>query len=275
MPKTCCVTGCDVGKRTCQIRTSLFRFPSDPVERERWKRAIPRVETEKFRFDSPNTRVCALHFDATDIVRTDDFVVNTEVVSHDRIVPKLRAGAVPRIFPNCPSYLTTPKPRSRMRQTRVPGCPLNKDKRATKRQAACMVSQEKDSKFEPLCKIMRLHATGNVYLPCDQDKENGAQVEHNAHEVESSVAHVSCQTDDQICTKTELQKAKCKLWHAQAALRSLQRRLAQVKAECRKSHVSRKGYPNKASLPERQKVILDHCIKKVAAKSSKGMRYSV
>lgn len=120
MPKTCCLTGCDVGKRTCTIKVSLFRLPSDPAESDRWNLAIPRAETNDFKFDSPDAWVCALHFDLTDVS-----IVNPELVSHRRVLQKLRAGAVPRIFPNCPPHLTTPKPRSRVRQVRRSECPYN------------------------------------------------------------------------------------------------------------------------------------------------------
>lgn len=144
MPKTCCVPGCDVGQRTCAVKASLFRLPSDPVERELWKKAIPRAETERFKFDSPNTRVCALHFDPTDIVRTDDFIINEEVVRQDRVVPMLRSGAVPRVFPNCPSYLSSPKPRSRVRTTRSTTPKTGGQKLAQKRkQTTCPSPSDK------------------------------------------------------------------------------------------------------------------------------------
>lgn len=272
MPKTCCVTACDVGKRTCLIKASLFRLPSDPIEKERWKRAIPREETGSFKFDSPNTRVCALHFDPSDIIRTDNFIVNQELVSHDRIVPKLRAGAVPRIFPNCPSYLTTPKPRSRVRKTRLPDPRPAACKPATttkRKQSACASHENRDEATPgPPPKILRLSSKENVDpdIRSDQAAWNGD--DEGLHTYEKC-----CQTDDGgVCTKTELLRVKGKLWQAQNAIRSLQRRLAQKVKECRTSHVLREEHPKEEKLPGRQRLILDQCLKKLAAKSAKGMR---
>lgn len=108
----------------------MFAFPADPDKREKWKRAIPRIEGGRFTFDSPHTRVCEKHFDRTDVVWHDEFIINGEKVLHKRGKPKLREDAVPRIFNGCPSYLSTPKPRSRSVRQRAQGNGSVKRKRA-------------------------------------------------------------------------------------------------------------------------------------------------
>lgn len=120
MPKTCCVTGCSSGYRSNKEKASLFCFPSSAELREKWKRAIPRLEAGGFSFESKNVRVCEKHFDASDVVRTDEHIVNGVVVSLQRERPRLRTNAVPRIFDGLPAYLTKPKPRSRPATQRQP-----------------------------------------------------------------------------------------------------------------------------------------------------------
>lgn len=58
-------------------------------------------------------RVCEKHFDDSDIIRVDEFVINGEVASLKRDKPLLKPNAVPRKFDGLPAYLTKPKQRSR------------------------------------------------------------------------------------------------------------------------------------------------------------------
>lgn len=112
MPKTCCVPGCCSDYRGTSEKVS-FCLPSDADEREKWKCAIPRQEAGGFTFDSQHVRVCEKHFDATDVVRSDEFVVKGDAVSLQREKAKLRPGAIPRLFKGLPVYLSKPKLRSR------------------------------------------------------------------------------------------------------------------------------------------------------------------
>lgn len=114
------MTGCSSGYRSNKEKASLFCFPSSAELREKWKRAIPRLEAGGFNFESKNVRVCENHFDASDVVRTDEHIVNRVVVSLQRERPRLRTDAVPRIFDGLPAYLTKPKPRSRPAIQRQP-----------------------------------------------------------------------------------------------------------------------------------------------------------
>lgn len=111
MPKTCYIPGCRSGYRSKSEKVS-FCLPSDADEREKWKRAIPRQEAGGFTFDSQHVRACEKHFDTTDVVRSDEFVVKGDAMSLQREKAKLRPGAVPRLFEGLPVYLSKPKPRS-------------------------------------------------------------------------------------------------------------------------------------------------------------------
>ena len=87
---------------------------------EKWKRAIPRQETGDFCFDSKYGRVCEKHFDDSDIIRADEFVVNAEKVSLPRDKLLGKPGAIPRKFAGLPANLTKPKQRSRTLTRRYP-----------------------------------------------------------------------------------------------------------------------------------------------------------
>jgi len=59
MPKKCCVTGCNSNYLTENERTTVYRLPKDPEERQRWIKAIPRDNIP----DKPDiTVVCTQHF---------------------------------------------------------------------------------------------------------------------------------------------------------------------------------------------------------------------
>ena len=42
MPRKCCVTGCNSNYDSVKNKTTTFRLPRDPEERQRWIKAIPR-----------------------------------------------------------------------------------------------------------------------------------------------------------------------------------------------------------------------------------------
>ena len=66
MGKTCGVVGCNTGtkkekrERPADVQISVFRFPQDEVEKQRWISAIPRSNLEI----KPDTVVCSLHWPA-------------------------------------------------------------------------------------------------------------------------------------------------------------------------------------------------------------------
>ena len=54
----CCVTGCKSNYLSEKEKVTVHRLPSDPEERQRWIKAIPRGNIPY----SPNTVVCVKHF---------------------------------------------------------------------------------------------------------------------------------------------------------------------------------------------------------------------
>ncbi|XP_064469611.1 uncharacterized protein LOC135384335 [Ornithodoros turicata] len=100
MPETCCVTKCRSGY-SGGGKVSMFAFPAYSDKREKWKRAIHRIDGGQFSFDSPHTRVCEKHFDHSDAVWHDELVIDGDEVLHKRGKSKLREDAVPRIFDGC------------------------------------------------------------------------------------------------------------------------------------------------------------------------------
>ena len=42
MPRKCCATGCNSNYNSVKDKTTTFRLPRDPEERQRWIKAIPR-----------------------------------------------------------------------------------------------------------------------------------------------------------------------------------------------------------------------------------------
>ena len=116
MPRTCCVPGCRSRYKRNDEKVSMFSLRRDTERREKWKRAILRQGTGDFTFDSPHVRVCEKHFDESDIVRVDQWIIGGAVVTSQRDVLKLRPDAVPRIFDGLPAYLSSAK----TIQTRLP-----------------------------------------------------------------------------------------------------------------------------------------------------------
>lgn len=120
MPRRCCVPGC---KSNYDSRlkhgeaVSTFGFPKEEKEKRRWLRAIPRYDWQP----SQSTAVCEHHFHVEDIVRFD-ISKNKEgdTISLPLKYPKLKKHAVPKVFQNLPSYLSTSelKPRTDPQQRR-------------------------------------------------------------------------------------------------------------------------------------------------------------
>ncbi|XP_065298429.1 uncharacterized protein [Dermacentor albipictus] len=105
MPNKCCVPNCRSNYKSGQ-KNHVFKFPQHEEAQSAWIRAIPRADFNV----SPHSRVCELHFIEADIVREvshiDDLTGNTVTAPLSRL--RLRPGAVPSKFPECPSYLSKP-----------------------------------------------------------------------------------------------------------------------------------------------------------------------
>jgi len=109
----CVVPGCRSGygaKSQLPPGVQMHRFPKPPEQCEAWTKAIPRANW----VPKTRSRVCSLHFDKSDYT-TDHSDTNTRRKhSKDKLnVARLKPTAVPRIFPGCPSYLSTKKPTER------------------------------------------------------------------------------------------------------------------------------------------------------------------
>lgn len=115
MPLHCCVTGCRGNYRASKEhptveRVSVFKFPDDTALREKWLRLIPRENIPL----NDKTVVCEKHFSEQFIIRIDTVRRDDgTILSVPRGHPKLTADAVPTLFPNTPSYLSSEPPKKR------------------------------------------------------------------------------------------------------------------------------------------------------------------
>ena len=115
MPNKCCVPACKSGyssiSKEDQANISFYKFPTDSIRRDIWLRKIPR---EKFCVTS-YTRVCSLHFSSDMFVSLSTDSKKRRKTSDGEIAilqrPRLKDDACPTIFPNLPSYLSTPMSR--------------------------------------------------------------------------------------------------------------------------------------------------------------------
>ena len=110
---SCCVTNCRSGYKLRKgeapaEKYSMFQFPTDCSQRERWKSAIPRKDF----IPNENHRVCERHFHQSDFETTS---IDTRVSRRDNrpspilLKKRLKPSAVPSIFPECPKYLSKPE----------------------------------------------------------------------------------------------------------------------------------------------------------------------
>ncbi|XP_037561839.1 uncharacterized protein LOC119441285 [Dermacentor silvarum] len=115
---TNCRSGYDSTKSTAEKR-HFFKPPTDEVRLQQWRRAIPRLDKEL----SSSCAVCDLYFHEEDIVK--DFVhkVHGDVVVIPRDKWALKEDTVPRIFPNCPKYLSKPAKKRKAPTVRAPPRP--------------------------------------------------------------------------------------------------------------------------------------------------------
>lgn len=109
MPFKCCVPGCKSGYASQKTdihpaaKISFHRFPLKDFLKNQWLRKIPRKFTP-----SSNSRVCSLHFTSADFIDSRyDKDTRRRIARGDRKRKTLRDDAVPSIFPNLPSYLSS------------------------------------------------------------------------------------------------------------------------------------------------------------------------
>ncbi|XP_075743646.1 uncharacterized protein LOC142801232 [Rhipicephalus microplus] len=245
MPLTCCVPGCRSGYRSCTEKASLFCLPSDREQRDRWKRAIPRQETGAFNFESKAVRVCEKHFDTTDIIRADEFRISGQSVLLQREKPKLRVGAIPRIFENLPAYLTKPKPRSRSQRENPP---------AKRRRVS---SPNNDGTAA---------SVSSSTEPCDPEAagDDGGVISTG------SCTEMACQTERNFCSISELHAVKDQLRSTKQQLRLCQVKIAKLTVQANRS---RRSHQDVQKLSAREKLIFDHWLMKANAKSATAARY--
>lgn len=109
MPTSCCVPGCKSNYNT-DSSVTVFRFPKDPIQCQKWLNAIHRANFTP----SKRSVVCIRHFDERYIVREDSVTKpDGTVLTVKRQRVKLAADACPTVFENQPVYLTRnlPPPR--------------------------------------------------------------------------------------------------------------------------------------------------------------------
>nr|XP_042912672.1 THAP domain-containing protein 2-like [Parasteatoda tepidariorum] len=104
MPNTCCVTKCN-GNYNLQNKVHIFNFPKNEELLKKWVKAIPRTNL----IVTKNTKVCERHFQSDDIEFEATFYKKStrETLRAKFKYPRLKDGAVPSIFPNCPKYLSS------------------------------------------------------------------------------------------------------------------------------------------------------------------------
>ena len=93
-------------KQLCRrILYSNFLLPTCPPDLvNQWLRALSREGIE----DLKNIYVCAKHFLPEDIETNFSIPqLDGSVLEIQRTIPKLRKNAIPRVLPNCPSYLSS------------------------------------------------------------------------------------------------------------------------------------------------------------------------
>ncbi|KAH7933277.1 hypothetical protein HPB49_011123 [Dermacentor silvarum] len=103
MPR-CFVTGCKSGydsARGAAEKRHFFKPPNDASRLQEWQHAIPRSDKDR----TSSCVMCDLHFQEEDIVK--NFVHKIGDVA---VIPRdkwsLKDDALPRLFPNCPRYLS-------------------------------------------------------------------------------------------------------------------------------------------------------------------------
>ncbi|KAH8020345.1 hypothetical protein HPB51_000978 [Rhipicephalus microplus] len=105
MPGCCCAPGCN-SNYAHGPKARVYWFPMDADQRTAWTRATPRKDFAPTKYNV----VCEKHFHASDFVTTPTY--QDEKTGRVLEVPlqlrRLKSGAIPSLFSNCPSYLSRP-----------------------------------------------------------------------------------------------------------------------------------------------------------------------
>ncbi|KAH7949651.1 hypothetical protein HPB49_013217 [Dermacentor silvarum] len=170
MPR-CFVTGCKSGydsQRSAEKR-HFFRAPRDSSCLQVWQRAIPRLDKQL----TSSSVVCDLHFEDSDLVKEFAHNINGDVVIIPRDNWALKDDAVPRLFPNCPSYLSKPaRKRKQPALRRAP--PVNVRKRQGDGDVTSLCD---DGSNSPVCGAIASLYNELVYLAKTNRKIQGWSLE--------------------------------------------------------------------------------------------------
>ena len=109
MVNKCSAFGCKsgYGENCDSVRVTFHSFPLDEHFREKWIRANPRKDFKP----SAHSRMCSLHFKDSDFIeeRADKKSRRLKKFTSTQLKKRyLRTDAVPCIFPNAPTYFSTP-----------------------------------------------------------------------------------------------------------------------------------------------------------------------
>ncbi|KAL3225642.1 hypothetical protein MRX96_025680 [Rhipicephalus microplus] len=159
--------------------------------------------------------------------------------------PKLRVGAIPRIFENLPAYLTKPKPRSRSQRENSP---------AKRRRVS---SPNNDGTAA---------SVSSSTEPCDPEAagDDGGVISTG------SCTEMACQTEGNVCSISELHAVKDQLRSTKQQLRLCQVKIAKLTVQANRS---RRSHQDVQKLSAREKLIFDHWLMKANAKSATAARY--
>ena len=103
----CAAPGCRTGyDNVIPEGVSMHNFPLNVDLQKKWINAIRREEY----IPGQPAKICSLHFHDSDFVQqyTDTNVTRKRSYGQQRIRRKLKDDAVPSVFPNLPSYLSSP-----------------------------------------------------------------------------------------------------------------------------------------------------------------------
>ncbi|KAH9366056.1 hypothetical protein HPB48_007886 [Haemaphysalis longicornis] len=100
--RTCFVPGCKSGYRSCFVKASLFRAPTDAARREIWARQIKRADKEL----TADGVVCERHFEEQYVEKTFRHMIGGKAVEIPRDRPHLKEEAITTVFPDAPKYFT-------------------------------------------------------------------------------------------------------------------------------------------------------------------------
>ena len=162
----CCVPLCRSGYKatksspTVPEQVSFHAFPHDSNMKNKWLRAIKRVDKDKSGnlqdyVPTPSSRVCSLHFHSNDFVRESKDTNVTRTVKRQKVelkIVKLKPSAIPRIFENYPSYLTSASPIPDFTPSKATASArLEKEEAKLKELESEFLEKDKINGFEALC----------------------------------------------------------------------------------------------------------------------------